>query len=531
MLTVSLRNKTKTALVAGLMATSFMPAAAFAESDVTLKSSDGSINLFGELVEFDDEFYVLKTGLGTLRISSARVRCDGDACPTFETADADVEISGSEAVGVGLMPLLMEGYAASVDAEPSIASTSQQGQIVANLVGDQGFGDDLGSYLVTASNTSKGFEGLLKSEAHITMASRRILPAEARALRQAGAGNMISPNQEHIVAIDSIVVVTHPSNPVQSLTMQQVSDIYAGDITNWSQVGGPDLSIEVVGRDDQSDIRAVFNTRVRGDAAATQASNAVLAADHNEAAALVTERPGAIGYVGYAFLRGAKPISLVNECNIAMIPDSFSSKTEEYALQRRMYLYNRADQGNELSTELLNYATSEAADHIILKSGFIDLGIERRDQSQDSERAQSLLERVYDSFEAKIVDEMLTEMTGYDRLSTTFRFRTGSSALDERGQLDIKRLANYLENSGDDTEILLVGFTDDVGAFSANHKLSIDRASQIVSELQSKAKDKLTNVKVRATGFGEISPAACNVSDQGRAINRRVEVWIKSNDA
>ncbi len=61
-----------------------------------------------------------------------------------------------------------------------------------------------------------------------------------------------------------------------------------------------------------------------------------MAGDNNEVAALVNAQEGAIGYVGFAFQRGAKPMPLVNECGITTVPDSFSAKTEEYALQRRM---------------------------------------------------------------------------------------------------------------------------------------------------------------------------------------------------
>ena len=76
-------------------------------NEVALKSADGTVNLTGEFIEFKDDSYVIRTALGDLRISASRVRCEGAACPTFETATADVKLAGSDTVGLGLLPLLM----------------------------------------------------------------------------------------------------------------------------------------------------------------------------------------------------------------------------------------------------------------------------------------------------------------------------------------------------------------------------------------------------------------------------------------
>ena len=66
--------------------------------EVTLKSADGTVNLVGEFIEFADDNYVIRTGLGDLRIAASRVRCEGAACPSFETATADIQIAGSDTV-------------------------------------------------------------------------------------------------------------------------------------------------------------------------------------------------------------------------------------------------------------------------------------------------------------------------------------------------------------------------------------------------------------------------------------------------
>lgn len=522
--TSNLKSNTTRALV--LFAAGLLPTAALS-GEVALKSSDGTVNIVGEFVDFNEDHYVVRTALGDLRIAASRVRCEGADCPTFDTASADVMFAGSDTVGLGLMPLLMSGFASNLDAEASVVATSTEGELITTLVGDGGFGDEMGSYLVNSTTSSNAFKALQNKTAHFGMASRRIKPQEARDLKKAGAGNMIKPSQEHIVAVDSLVVVTHPDNPVSTLTMEQLRQVYAGNITNWSEVGGEDAAINVIGRQAISGTNSVFTKGVFGSSDLTMKNDIVVAKDNNEVAAIVNSDTTAVGFVGYAFQRGAKPVTLINDCGISMTPDAFSAKTEEYALQRRLYLYNRADLPAGEATDFMNYAMSNQADGVIAKAGFIDLGVSTRPQTMDGDRARMLLDPAADAFEGGVMREMLSQMVDYDRVSTTFRFKTGSSRMDERAAIDIPRLVEYLQEKPEGTKVMLVGFTDSVGAFQSNRTLSQGRAGEVLKTLVKEAGGMLDHIDMGFSGFGEIAPSACNNDENGRSINRRVEVWIE----
>ncbi|MGL4235209.1 substrate-binding domain-containing protein [Tabrizicola sp.] len=508
----------------GVAAMVLMPSIAFSE-EVTLKSADGTVNLVGEFVEFNDDNYVIRTALGELRIAASRVRCEGASCPVFETATANVRIAGSDTVGLGLMPLLMSGYAGYLNAEATITNTQVENQILASFIGDAGFGDDLGSILVTATRSGDAFKTLLDGSAQIGMSSRRITPEEARALRDAQKGNMVSIGQEHIIAVDSLVLIVNPANKMEQISIQDLQRIYSGEVTNWSQLGGEDLPITVITRAEGSGTLAVFNDRIFGENAPAANPAFKVVDDNNEVASLVNETPGAIGYVGYAFQRGAKPLVLINECGIPAEPDPFSAKTEEYALQRRLYLYTTAD-ADEATKKFVEFTQNEASDAVVAKAGFIDLGIKEREQSMESPRAKALLTADVDDFEGNVIREMLGVMSEFDRLSTTFRFRLGSTSLDERGIADMKRLVDYLAGSPEGTKVTMVGFTDDIGAFESNLALSRERARQVVDEVKAAGGETLAGIEFDALGYGVIAPSACNSSEAGRAINRRVEVWI-----
>lgn len=104
----------------------------------------------------------------------------------------------------------------------------------------------------------------------------------------------------HVVAMDGICVVVHPSNPVKEMTVAQVRDIYLGKIKNWKDVGGPDMPIVAVSRDTSSGTYECFHELVmkRQDMApGVEYVNA-----NPQAHARVSSTAGAIAYVGLGFV-------------------------------------------------------------------------------------------------------------------------------------------------------------------------------------------------------------------------------------
>ncbi|MDX8352346.1 phosphate ABC transporter substrate-binding/OmpA family protein [Cognatiyoonia sp. IB215182] len=497
--------------------------------EVTLRSSDGTVNMTGELLSFENNTYTIQTLLGPLRVQANRVICSGDACPDLSVAEVDLAISGSEEIGAGLMPLLVEGFAGSKDAAADIGNTAVPGQFVAKLVADQGFGDDLANIQVTGSSASAGVADLLSGESDVAMTSRRLVAQEVSALRDVGAGDMLSPSQEHILAVDSLIVVVHPDNPIGTLDVRQLFGIYSGAVSNWAQLGGPDLPVQVVLRNIVGSNRQdAFESSFFGSADISLTPSAEIVPSSNAVAQFVNENPGAIGVVGYAFQRGANTINIVNQCGITMVPDAFSAQTEEYALQRRLYLYTRGDTDNENVSDFVNYATSDEVDGVLRKAGFIGFRVNRKEQSPTDLRGAALRNTPGGQLEQQTAQRMLGQMRDFDRLSTTFRFRTGSSELDERANVDKERLISYLAEQPAGTEVLFVGFTDSVGRFDSNLNLAERRAAQVAAEVVATAGNQLSGVSLRSVGYGEVAPSGCNETDQGRRINRRVEVWINS---
>ncbi len=139
----SLKKQLKSSAAGFAIATGMLAATAAFADEVTLKSTDGTINVVGEFIDFADDSYIVRTALGDLRINASRAVCEGAACPTFGNASADVTIVGSDAIGLGMMPLLMTGYAASIDADAELTNPAT-GQALATIIDDGGFGDEVG---------------------------------------------------------------------------------------------------------------------------------------------------------------------------------------------------------------------------------------------------------------------------------------------------------------------------------------------------------------------------------------------------
>lgn len=524
-----LKGNSLGAVLALSLVTAMALPSAVAADEIQLTGRDGTLNMTGTFLGFEDNAYIIDTTLGPLRILASQVSCVGAACPSLTSTDVDLRIAGSETIGLGLMSLLIEGYSDTVGAAVELSSTNDTGGAVGSLISNLGYGDEMGQFQIAPTTSADAFAALLENEAQIGMSARRIAPSEARALSADGAGNMIDPQQEHIIAVDGLIVIVHPDNPVSEISVDNLQDIYTGNITNWAELGGPDAAINVVARQPESATRTLFEERIFGDVAPAAGANTTVAVNNSVSSQLVNEDPFAIGYVGFPFQRGAKPLTLINECGIRMVPDAFSARTEEYALQRRLYLYTREDDRSDIVDGIIDFAVSPSADQLIGKAGFIGFGVDRRSQSSADERGLVSLAAQSAPYEAGLMQDMVAKMADYDRLSTTFRFNTGSARLDERGQVDLKRLVDFLAASDQALEVLVVGFTDSVGQFDGNLQLSKARAEQIVAEIQAAGADRLGNTSISSIGYGEIAPSGCNADNEGRRINRRVEVWVRQS--
>ena len=162
-----------------------------AAQDVTLRSHDGNVEISGNLLGFDGEFYRVDTVYGELTVDGSGVACEGPGCPNLEAYVARLVFSGAPTIGRVLMPALLEAFAIRGDYDlRRLTDTPTELRFDLHTGQD---GTLIGQFTFRLTNTDEGFADLLANEADIAMTLREIRQDELQHAREAGLGNLTAP--------------------------------------------------------------------------------------------------------------------------------------------------------------------------------------------------------------------------------------------------------------------------------------------------------------------------------------------------
>ncbi len=502
--------------------------------EITLQMTGSQVVFKGELISFDENSYtVALENLGTLRLARNKFDCVGGACPggapsqvAALSAGPDFGIHGSNTIGAQLMPALIEGYAETVGAKVVKRVGQNPEEVQMELLASDG--KKLSVVDLRSHGSGTSFPALARGEAQIGMSSRPIKEKELTFMDLAGFLGMSAPGREHILALDGLLVIVSPENPLTSIGSADLARVFAGEISNWAELGLAPGRINLYARDDKSGTYDTFNSLVLKPAKRNISGQARRFESNAELSDAVASDPLGIGFTGIAYQRNAKTLAIASDCGIVQKPSTFGVKTEEYPLSRRLFLYTTPNLTAPHGKQLLEFALSEDAQDIIVDVGFIDQTADRLPFSQQGDRLAAALSANSDSFNVDMMRDATANLSSAERLSTTFRFRSGSSELDNKALQDVGRLARLIQRSATrGRQFLLVGFADSYGPFEENRRLSLARARTVRSALQAVSGRDLSQGELQVLGFSEIMPVACNDTDRGRALNRRVEVWLR----
>ena len=170
---------------------------------------------------------------------------------------------------------------------------------------------------------------------------------------------------ETVLAYDGIAMVVSPENPVSDLTLQQIADIYTGKITNWSEVGGEDADIVLIGREAGSGTRSGFEEIV---GVVDACSYRQELSSTGDVITTVAQNPGAIGYASLASVKDTVKAVKVE----GVTPSEQSVKDGSYAIQRPFVLATAADKElGAAAQSFFDYVTSGEANDIITAAGVV----------------------------------------------------------------------------------------------------------------------------------------------------------------
>ena len=170
----------------------------------------------------------------------------------------------------------------------------------------------------------------------------------------------------HVVAMDGVCVVVHPSNPVKQLSTSQIRDIYKGKITNWREVGGTDLPIVVISRDTSSGTYETFHGLVMNKE--EMGSKVEYVNSNPQAHARVKTTIGAVGYVGIGFLDANVKALKVD----GVLPSRQTITTGQYPVARPLFMFtNGYPKLGSMTYKFCTFYLTETGQEIIEAKGFI----------------------------------------------------------------------------------------------------------------------------------------------------------------
>jgi phosphate transport system substrate-binding protein len=226
---------------------------------------------------------------------------------------------------------------------------------------------------VTGGGSGTGITALANNTVDIANASRSIKPEEIEAMK----ANGINP-VEFVVARDAIAIIVNLNNPIQELTLQQISDIYSGKYRNWKEVGGEDRPIVRLSRETNSGTHVYFLEEVlrlgEKDNKTLFSPDTLLLPSSEGITAEVRDNPNAIGYDGLGYVTPeVKVVGVAAEPGGEYIyPSAETVNNQSYPIARDLYMYT-AGEPQATEKDYLTWIMSAEAQAIVKELGFVPI--------------------------------------------------------------------------------------------------------------------------------------------------------------
>ncbi len=206
---------------------------------------------------------------------------------------------------------------------------------------------------IQGGGSSTGVSSAASGVVDIGACSRELTPQEKGAV------------VEHLLARDGVAVIVHPSNPVADLSIDTIRSIFAGEINNWSQVGGPDKAINVVAREEGSGTREAFQDLLMGPGVMIL-SSAILQNSNGAMRTTVAGDANAIGFISFGYMDGS--VKALSIGGIAPTTDNANSGV--YPIVRPLlFLTKSQPRGNVRA--FIEFCLSDEGQQIVEAEGYL----------------------------------------------------------------------------------------------------------------------------------------------------------------
>lgn len=251
-----------------------------------------------------------------------------------------------------------EGAEASKDSSDpvSISGSTSVGPLAEKLADKYKDKSDV-KIEINQIGSSAGIQNAMNGVSEIGMSSRDLEEEEK-------ASGLV----ETIIAYDGIVVVTHPSNKVKKLTLEQVKDIFTGEVTNWEELGGEDMEIVVVSREDGSGSRDAFQEIV-GYSSGELVKSSIIASGNGNIKTTVAGNKHAVGFISFEYIDSS--ISTIDINGVEATAENVLQ--QKYSLSRPFLFVHNANQLSDAGKQFIEYILSPDGQAIVAETGAIPI--------------------------------------------------------------------------------------------------------------------------------------------------------------
>ena len=410
-----------------------------------------------------------------------------------------IRIEGSHRLGQALVPAIVDQWLSDIGYEGrrQVRRGGSTLEIHASRDGEPLVVE------IRSGGTAVGMAAIINGDADLSMSTREPTDLELDAAWQ--LGNLRSPTQEWVLGLDGVVALVPKGNPVSALRVDQLRDLVAGKLRDWRAVGGPatPITLHTLGPASGT-LELASGLLIDG---ARLSVRQVPHTDHASLLAAVAADPGAVALVSLKAPRGGLKALALRGPSGDVSPDPSRVVTEDYPLQRRVYLHS-GTLIPALARSLAQYAVSPAGQAVVERSAFASVGL-RLLQAPPRDR---------------MPPEYVSLLGKAERLPVTLRFSNGLDLFDSRSRQDIDRLITFLGAPGNARRgVVLMSFANPRASSPYQTlALSHERVDYVASELRALG---INVVMVR--GFGGQMPVANPALASAHYRNNRVEVWLR----
>ncbi len=214
---------------------------------------------------------------------------------------------------------------------------------------------------VSGTGSGDGIKELIDKTTDIANSSRDLKKEEKDLARENGV-NLTA----HLIAVDAIVPIVHPDNPVKDLTIEQLNLIYQGKITDWKKVGGPSKGIVVISRDTSSGTYDTWEEKILHKAKVTP--RAQIQESNGTVVQAVSRNKFAIGYIGIGYVKKSVRSVRVNSVYASMR----TAQSGQYPIARPLFMFTDGQPAG-IAGEFIRFLLSVEGQGIVKDQGFVPL--------------------------------------------------------------------------------------------------------------------------------------------------------------